>query len=68
MNEIFEAKTAEVLKRLGIKDINPGATTGTKWLDTKGDTSTSFSPVDGNEIAKAIIVQNKGNGDTFRKF
>ncbi len=52
MNEIFEAKTAEVLKRLGIKDINPGATTGTKWLDTKGDISTSFSPVDGNEIAK----------------
>ena len=52
MNEIFEAKTAEVLKRLGIKDINPGATTGTTWLDTKGDTSTSYSPVDGTEIAK----------------
>ncbi|MCK4920599.1 MAG: aldehyde dehydrogenase family protein [Bacteroidales bacterium] len=50
--EKFETKTAEVLKRLGIKDINAGATTGTKWLNTKGDTSSSFSPIDGKEIAK----------------
>ncbi len=27
----------EMLKQLNLKDINPGACTGTKWLDTKGD-------------------------------
>ena len=69
MNKIFEAKTAEVLKRLGINKVNPGATTGTIWLDTKGDTSTSFSPIDGKEIAKVInakmedynLVMNKAS-------
>ncbi len=69
MNKIFEAKTAEVLKRLGINKVNPGATTGTIWLDTKGDISTSFSPIDGKEIAKVInakiedydLVMNKAS-------
>lgn len=40
-----------VLSRLGIKDVNPGATTGTNWLDTSGDVTKSVSPVDGNTIA-----------------
>ncbi|MCF8379029.1 MAG: aldehyde dehydrogenase family protein [Bacteroidales bacterium] len=52
--EKFETKTAEVLKRLGIKDINPGASTGAKWLNTKGDKSSSFSPIDGKEIAQIM--------------
>ena len=42
----------EMLEQLGIKDINPGACTGTKWLDTKGDTLESHSPADGELIAK----------------
>jgi aldehyde dehydrogenase (NAD+) len=42
----------EVLARLGIKDENPGATTGTQWLDTSGDVTESVSPVDGKAIAK----------------
>ena len=52
MDKSFEKKTKEVLKRLGIEDVNPGATTGTKWLDTEGKESASVSPVDGKEIAK----------------
>lgn len=42
----------EVLNKLGIKDINPGICTGTKWLSSKGDMSESFSPTDGSLIAK----------------
>ncbi len=41
-----------VLSRLGIKEINRGATTGTTWLNTSGDVTESVSPIDGNGIAK----------------
>jgi aldehyde dehydrogenase (NAD+) len=42
----------EILKSLGIKDVNSGVTTGTEWFDVNGDISTSVSPIDGQEIAK----------------
>ncbi|MBN1651262.1 MAG: aldehyde dehydrogenase family protein [Bacteroidales bacterium] len=45
-------KVKELLNRLGIKEINTGATTGTKWLDVEGDITSSYSPIDGQEIAK----------------
>ncbi len=41
-----------VLERLGISDINPGVSTGTKWLDTEGKLIESYSPVDGKLIGK----------------
>ncbi|HNS12069.1 MAG TPA: aldehyde dehydrogenase family protein [Bacteroidia bacterium] len=43
---------AEVLKTLGIKEINPGASTGTKWIDTQGEIIESYSPADGALIGK----------------
>ncbi|MEN8158121.1 MAG: aldehyde dehydrogenase family protein [Bacteroidota bacterium] len=52
MEKRFEDQTIRVLSRLGIKDINPGATTGQHWLDTKGDVTDSVSPIDGEVIAK----------------
>jgi aldehyde dehydrogenase (NAD+) len=48
-----------VLSRLGIKDMNPGATTGTSWLKTSGDITESVSPIDGKTIAK-ITNANAG--------
>lgn len=45
-------KVKELLNRLGIKEINTGVTTGTAWLDVEGDITTSYSPIDGQEIAK----------------
>ena len=42
----------DLLERLGIKDINSGVTTGTKWFDVKGAETASESPIDGKEIAK----------------
>ena len=40
-------QVSEMLKRLGIAQINHGATTGTKWFQTKGEIIESFSPADG---------------------
>ncbi|HKL08079.1 MAG TPA: aldehyde dehydrogenase family protein [Bacteroidales bacterium] len=47
-----EFNIQELLERLGIKNINPGVTTGTEWFDTDGVLTSSASPVDGKEIAK----------------
>ena len=41
---------AGVLTTLGIKQNNSGATTGTEWLDTKGENIDSYSPADGQLI------------------
>ncbi len=45
----------EVLKRLGIKEINSGVCTGQEWLTAGGSVTESVSPADGSLIAK---VQN----------
>lgn len=60
MDSRFKEKTREVLKRLGIEEVNSGATTGTEWFKTGGDLTSSFSPVDGSEIAR---VKNAGTED-----
>lgn len=44
------------LERLGITEINSGATTGTKWLDTTGMLAESISPLDGKPIAEVRNV------------
>ena len=45
----------QVLSNLGIDHINQGVSSGTKWFDTGGDLTSSFSPIDGSLIGK---VQN----------
>lgn len=52
MKKEYKEKVSQVLSRLGIQDLNPGATTGREWLDTKGDITSSLSPIDGEVIAK----------------
>jgi len=42
----------EMLKRMGITELNSGATTGTRWLKTNGDITQSVSPIDGATIAR----------------
>src|ERR1035437_1220541 len=41
---------SEVLKQLGIKETNYGASTGLKHISTKGKKIDSYSPVDGQLI------------------
>jgi aldehyde dehydrogenase (NAD+) len=42
----------EALEVLGIKDVNNGASTGTKWFSTTGEAIESYSPADGTLIGK----------------
>lgn len=42
----------QVLNELGIKELNAGVSTGTKWIETNGAITSSFSPIDGKEIGK----------------
>jgi aldehyde dehydrogenase (NAD+) len=43
-------QVSEMLKALGIEQLNHGASTGTKWFQTKGEILESFSPADGSLI------------------
>lgn len=45
-------KISEMLKKLGIESVNPGASTGTGWMKTQGEILESYSPADGQLIAK----------------
>lgn len=47
----------ETLRQLGVNDMNPGAATGQTWLATKGETITSYSPVDGEIIASVKAAE-----------
>lgn len=44
----------KALKSLGIDKENLGASTGTKWLASKGEKIESFSPVDGKKIGTTV--------------
>ncbi len=46
-----KSEISEILKTLGIGSINNGASSGSHWIDTKGEKIDSFSPVDGELIA-----------------
>lgn len=48
-----------VLKELGIKASNPGTSTGSKWIKTKGAAIKSYSPVDGKLIATVQATDQK---------
>jgi len=44
-------KMNQILKRLGIEEVNQGTSTGSSWLSSEGKQISSFSPVDGTLIA-----------------
>jgi aldehyde dehydrogenase (NAD+) len=52
MEKEYKEKVIHVLNRLGIKEVNPGATTGLEWIQTRGDVSSSVSPIDGEIVAR----------------
>jgi aldehyde dehydrogenase (NAD+) len=44
----------EIFKRLRISDINSGVSTGSVFLEAKGEVTKSYSPIDGKQIAQVI--------------
>jgi len=47
----IKSEISEVIKTLGIDNLNHGASTGSNWMSTKGEKIDSYSPVDGELIA-----------------
>jgi aldehyde dehydrogenase (NAD+) len=58
---------SEAIKTLGLKEINPGATTGTEWLDTKGEIIESYSPADGQLIGSIRQATSEDYEKIIRK-
>ncbi|MEN8202194.1 MAG: aldehyde dehydrogenase family protein [Bacteroidota bacterium] len=52
MEKEYKDKVISMLNRLGIQNVNPGASTGVEWMETSGDVTASVSPIDGEVIAK----------------
>ena len=48
----------EILNRLGIAAINPGASTG-EWIQTRGPELISYSPIDGQVLARVKMAQRQ---------
>lgn len=51
-------KISSILEKLDIEPLNNGAAIGDKWIETRGDMISSFSPVDGEEIAKVTLADS----------
>ncbi len=49
----------EALQTLGIKNTNPGVSTGTKWISSSGPILQSFSPSDGKLIGSVRAADEK---------
>ncbi len=47
---------SQILKSLGISEMNHGAAIGNNWIKTSGDIINSVSPVDGQTIAKVQMA------------
>ena len=46
----------DFLKTLRIESTNNGVSTGTQWINSKGETIDSFSPVDGKKIGSVTAA------------
>ena len=46
----------QILKTFNINETNAAASTGSNWFGREGEVKTSFSPVDGKEIAKVNLA------------
>jgi aldehyde dehydrogenase (NAD+) len=56
----------DVLKQLGIKDQNSGTSTGLKWIESRGKTISSYSPVDGQLIASINATDDNSYEEVIR--
>jgi len=59
----------EFLEKLGIKEVNYGATTGSSdgWIKTSGKELVSYSPITGEPIAKIIQAETKDYEEIIKK-
>jgi aldehyde dehydrogenase (NAD+) len=55
------------LKTLKIESLNNGVSTGSKWLDSKGETIHSYSPVDGKLIGSVTSADKSSYESVIKK-
>lgn len=65
LNQHAELKS--ILKELGIETLNLGVSTGNKWIDSKGETIESLSPIDGQLLAKVQLPDEESYETVIRK-
>ncbi len=58
---------AESLKTLGINKSNPGVSTGSNWIKSKGPVIESYSPADGKLIGKVSSCDEKSYEQVINK-
>ncbi len=57
----------EFLKTLHIKEANPGVSTGKEWINSKGETISSYSPVDGKLIGTVVAADREAYDTVVKK-
>ena len=57
----------DFLKSLKIAAINKGVSTGTKWIESAGETIDSFSPVNGKKIGSVIAADKRSYEAVIKK-
>ena len=57
----------DLLQQLGIKETNDGAATGKSWIESKGKTISSFSPVDGKRLADVVCADDAAYEEIITK-
>jgi aldehyde dehydrogenase (NAD+) len=57
----------EFLKQLNIQQQNKAVSTGTQWIESKGSTIESFSPVDGKLIGSVTSADNESYQQAINK-
>jgi len=67
MEKEYKDRVIGVLNRLGIQDLNPGATCGQEWMNTSGDVTASHSPIDGEVIARVTNANAEEYEAVIRK-
>ena len=50
-----DTEIEKLLTNLGIKDVNSGVTTGTKWFDANGDITSSNTPAQDGEYGYSYL-------------
>lgn len=57
----------DFLLALGLKDFNPGTSTGSNWIQSTGESITSYSPVDGKLIGSVQATDKAAYEMTIEK-
>ncbi|MBI9068322.1 MAG: aldehyde dehydrogenase family protein [Salinivirgaceae bacterium] len=56
VSSIDQKQVKELLKKLGVEEKNYGLSTGAQWIETKGKSVDSFTPIDDSKLGSVITA------------